>query len=163
MSSIVKIKKLYKDAKMPVKAHDGDSGFDLFVHTVWRWNREGQELELVNPVENVYTLYSNSSLLIRSGISIALPKGYEAQIRSRSGLALKNQLFVLNSPGTVDEPYRGEIGVVLYNAGETLFGFQVGDRIAQMVVKKVPEVVLLEVDDLDDTERGSGGYGSSGR
>lgn len=91
-----------------------------------------------------------------------LPSGYEAQVRSRSGLALKFGVAVLNSPGTIDEGYRGEIGVILANFGTETFLVERGDRIAQMVIAPCTRAVIEEVDVLDDTERGSGGFGSTG-
>lgn len=101
--------------------------------------------------------------LIPSGFAMALPAGYEAQVRPRSGLALKHGIGVLNSPGTIDADYRGEVGVILINHGDTDFHILRGDRIAQMVIAALPAVEFIEVNGLDDTERGSGGFGSSGR
>ncbi len=99
--------------------------------------------------------------LVKTGLRIELPQGYEAQIRSRSGLALKSGVFVLNAPGTIDSDYRGEVGVILANFGSQPFSVEVGDRIAQMVVQKV-ERVVWEVADLSVSERGDGGFGSTG-
>jgi len=101
--------------------------------------------------------------LIPTGFAMALPAGFEAQVRPRSGLALKHGISVLNSPGTVDADYRGEVGVILVNLGEHDFHIQRGDRIAQMVIAALPSVVFSEVQALDDTARGSGGFGSSGK
>jgi dUTP pyrophosphatase len=101
--------------------------------------------------------------LVPTGIAIALPTRFEAQIRPRSGLALKHGVTVLNSPGTVDADYRGEIGVILINHGEETFEISRGDRIAQMVIAPVTQGVWQEVDNLDETGRGAGGFGSSGR
>jgi len=101
--------------------------------------------------------------LVPSGFSMALPAGFEAQVRPRSGLALKHGIGVLNSPGTIDADYRGEVGVILINHGDMDFHIQRGDRIAQMVIAALPAVDFIEVTELDDTERGSGGFGSSGR
>jgi dUTP pyrophosphatase len=101
--------------------------------------------------------------LVPTGIAIALPARFEAQIRPRSGLALKHGVTVLNSPGTVDADYRGEIGVILINHGEETFEISRGDRIAQMVIAPVTQGVWREVDNLDETGRGAGGFGSSGR
>lgn len=102
-------------------------------------------------------------LMIPTGLAIALPIGYEAQIRPRSGLAAKHGITVLNSPGTVDADYRGEIKVVLINHGKAAFTIARGDRIAQMVVAPVLVVSLTQVEMLDATERGDNGYGSTGR
>jgi len=101
--------------------------------------------------------------LIPSGFTMALPAGFEAQVRLRSGLALKHGITVLNSPGTIDADYRGEVGVILINHGDTDFHILRGDRIAQMVIAALPNVAFVETGELDDTERGSGGFGSSGR
>jgi len=101
--------------------------------------------------------------LIPTGFAMALPAGFEAQVRPRSGLALKHGISVLNSPGTVDADYRGEVGVILVNHGEHDFHIQRGDRIAQMVIASLPPVAFAEVQTLDDTARGSGGFGSSGK
>lgn len=100
--------------------------------------------------------------LIPTGLKIALPAGYEAQIRPRSGLALKNGITCLNSPGTIDADYRGEVGIILVNHGWEAFRIQRGDRIAQMVIAPVTQAAWLEVDALDTTERGEGGFGSTG-
>ena len=97
-----------------------------------------------------------------TGLYIALPEGYEAQVRPRSGLALKHGITVLNSPGTIDSDYRGEIGVLLINLSDTPFVINAGERIAQMVVARHEQVELIEVEELDDTERGAGGYGHTG-
>ena len=102
-------------------------------------------------------------MLVPTGIRIALPFGYEAQVRPRSGLALKHGVTILNSPGTVDADYRGEVSVLLINHGGEDFHISRGDRIAQMVVARVEMVEFEEVDTLPDTLRGSGGYGSTGR
>ena len=101
--------------------------------------------------------------MIPSGFAIALPDGYEAQIRPRSGLAAKFGVTVLNAPGTVDADYRGEVKVMLINHGQAPFAVRRGDRIAQMVVAPVSRVVLIERETLDETQRGEGGHGSTGR
>lgn len=101
--------------------------------------------------------------LIPTGLCIALPQGYEAQIRPRSGLALKHGITVLNSPGTIDSDFRGEIGVVLINLSSVLFTIEPGERIAQMVIARHEQGEFIEVEELDETERGDGGYGSTGK
>ena len=100
--------------------------------------------------------------LIPTGIRIALPEGYEAQIRPRSGLALKKGITVLNAPGTIDADFRGEVGVILINLSQDDFVVSDGERIAQMVISKHEQAEWVEVEELDDTERGSGGYGHTG-
>lgn len=100
--------------------------------------------------------------LVSTGLFMALPKGYEAQVRPRSGMALKQGVTVLNSPGTIDADYRGEIGVILINLSDVEVKINDGDRIAQMVIGKYEQVVFDEVEKLDETERGSGGFGHTG-
>jgi dUTP pyrophosphatase len=101
--------------------------------------------------------------MVPTGLSIALPEGFEAQIRPRSGLAAKHGITCLNSPGTVDADYRGEVKVILINHGPEPFTIQRGERIAQMVVAPVTRAAWVEVEALDDTDRGAGGFGSTGR
>ena len=100
--------------------------------------------------------------LIKTGLSMEVPYGYEVQIRSRSGLANNNGVFVLNSPGTIDSDYRGEFGVILCNLGDRDFWVNIGDRIAQGVVVKIERALFDVVDTLEETERGTGGFGSTG-
>lgn len=107
-------------------------------------------------------LNPQSRMLIPTGLFVELPKGYEAQIRPRSGLALKHGITVLNSPGTIDADYRGEIKVLLINHGQEPFSIQNGERIAQMVIAQHATVQWQETESLTDTDRGSGGYGSTG-
>ena len=101
-------------------------------------------------------------VLVPTGLYMALPKGYEAQVRPRSGLALKHGISVLNTPGTIDADYRGEIGVILINLGQDDFLIHDGERIAQMVVAKYEQIDFLSVEVLNETERGAGGFGHSG-
>lgn len=112
--------------------------------------------------DEVISIAPGERVLIPTGLYIQLPYGYEAQIRPRSGLALKYGITVLNTPGTIDADYRGEIGVCLINHGNDTFDVHNGDRIAQIVFAKVDQVQLIEVDKLDDTERGIGGFGHTG-
>jgi dUTP pyrophosphatase len=100
--------------------------------------------------------------IIKTGLFISLPTGYEAQIRPRSGLSIKSGITVLNSPGTIDSDYRGEIGIILINLSDTNFEINTGDRIAQMVIAKHEQVLWTVTDKLDDSERGNKGYGSTG-
>ena len=109
------------------------------------------------------TLHVGETVLVATGFSIAIPEGYEAQIRPRSGLALKHGITLLNSPGTIDHDYRGEVKIILTNLGREPFEVQRGDRIAQMVIAKVERPRLDEVTELDETPRGAGGFGSTGR
>jgi len=112
--------------------------------------------------ENVI-IESGEKALIKTGFAMALPDNFEAQIRPRSGLALKHGITVLNSPGTIDADYRGEIGVILINHGKEAFRIQRGDRIAQMIIAPFVQANFQCVDTLDETERGEGGFGSSGK
>ena len=119
-------------------------------------------MDLRANLENPVVLKSFQRALIPTGLFMALPEGYEAQVRPRSGLALKHGITVLNTPGTIDADYRGEIGVILINLGQEDFVVNDGERIAQMVVAKYEQVELLAVEVLDETERGAGGFGHSG-
>jgi dUTP diphosphatase len=114
-------------------------------------------------INEVITLRSLERKLIPTGLYIELPEGYEAQMRPRSGLALNEGLGLLNSPGTIDADYRGEIGVILVNLSNEPVMIKDGDRICQMVINKVEQAEWIEVDTLDETERGAGGFGHTGK
>lgn len=131
---------------MPEYATEGSAGMDL-------------RADLPHPV----TLQSLDRLLIPTGLFIQLPDGYEAQVRPRSGMAIKHGITCLNSPGTVDSDYRGEIKVILANLGKEPQIINNGDRIAQMVIAKVEKAVLTKVEELNSTKRGDGGFGHSGK
>jgi len=133
------------DLPVPAKATPGSSGVDL-------------RACIGEPVE----LGPGERRLIPTGLSLALPPGYEAQVRPRSGLALETGLTMLNTPGTIDADYRGEIGVIAVNLGAAPVTIRRGDRIAQMVVQHVPDLELIEVKELPASRRGEGGFGSSG-
>ena len=139
----IKIRKIHPNAKLPEYAHPGKKKIDIY----------SVEESVIDP---------GSSKLIHTGIIIELPEGTEAQVRPRSGLALKHQLTVLNSPGTIDEGYRGEVGVILINHGKTAFLVEEGMKIAQMVIQPVLRVEVEEVDEMSDSSRGQGGFGSTG-
>ena len=124
---------------------------------------ESAGMDLRSNIKTDITLKPNQRAIVPTGIFIALPKGYEAQVRSRSGLAAKYGVTVLNSPGTIDADYRGEIGVILINLSENDFIIKNGDRIAQMVIAKHERAIWEECNDLSKTERGSGGFGSTGQ
>ena len=119
-------------------------------------------MDLRANIEDPITLRPLERRIVPTGLYIALPEGYEAQVRPRSGLALKHGITVLNSPGTIDSDYRGETGVLLINLSDTPFVINAGERIAQMVVARHEQAELIEVEELDDTERGAGGYGHTG-
>lgn len=127
----------------PIRAHKNDAGADL----------RAAYSTIIKPGERK---------LVGTGTFINIPAGWEGQVRSRSGLALKHGVFVLNSPGTIDHGYIGEIGVILYNSGEDDFHVSRGDRIAQLVIAKVELPEFIEVSSFEDTERGEGGFGSTG-
>lgn len=131
--------------KLPEYATSMSAGFDL-------------RANLEEPV----TLKAGDRILIGTGLFIALELGYEAQVRPRSGLALKKGITVLNAPGTIDADYRGEIGVILYNTSKEDFVIEPGERIAQMVIAKYEQISWEQVEVLDETERGDGGYGHTG-
>jgi len=119
-------------------------------------------LDLRANLEQPIILRPLDRCLVPTGLYMALPAGYEAQIRPRSGMALKNGITVLNSPGTIDADYRGEIGVILINLSDKDFTINDGDRICQMVIAQYEQARLTEVDNLDETTRGAGGFGHSG-
>ncbi len=139
----VMVKKLDNDAKIPNYAHNTDAGVDLY------------------SVKEI-TLKPMQRALVPTGIAIALPDGFEAQVRPKSGLALKYGITVLNTPGTIDQEYRGEIGVIVINLSDSEFKVEKGMKIAQMVFSKVEHVSFEETRILDKTERGEGGFGSTG-
>ncbi len=114
-------------------------------------------------IEEKLTLSPGERKLIKTGLFLEIPEGYEAQVRPRSGLALKNGITVLNSPGTIDADYRGEIGVILINHSSENFEINSGDRIAQLIFAKVEQAVWFETESLNETERGQGGFGSTGK
>jgi dUTP pyrophosphatase len=123
----------------------------------------GLDLLAAVPEDTPFVLVPGQHALIPTGLTIALPPGHEAQVRPRSGLAAKHGVTVLNSPGTVDADYRGEISVILINHGDTPFPIRRGERIAQMVIAPVVQVELVAVASLSETARGGGGFGSTGR
>jgi len=139
----VRFKRIHNDARIPFQAHEGDAGLDLF------------------SVEEK-TIKAGEAALIATGIQIELPKGTEAQVRPRSGLALNHSITVLNSPGTIDEGYRGEIKVILINHGKKDFKVEKQMKIAQMIIAPVLNVRIEEAEELSKSERGSGGFGSTG-
>lgn len=108
-------------------------------------------------------IWSNTTIMVKTGFAVAIPEGYEVQVRPRSGLAAKYNITIANTPGTIDSDYRGEICVLLHNLGDSVFEVARGDRIAQLVLAPVTQANVIEVDELDETERGAGGFGSTGR
>ncbi len=123
----------------------------------------GMDLRAAVPADAPLTMAPGARALVPTGLKIALEPGWEAQVRPRSGLALKHGVTCLNSPGTIDSDYRGEVGVILINHGAETFVIQRGERIAQLVIAAHAQAVIAEVDSLDETTRGAGGFGSTGR
>ena len=141
----VLIKRLSKQVSLPKYETIGSSGMDLSAN-----------------IHDNLTIEPGKTAIIPTGLALSIPKGYEDQIRPRSGLAAKNRISVLNTPGTIDADYRGEIKVILINHGNEPFKIEKGFRIAQIVICPVVKAQLVEVDDLNITERGDGGFGSTG-
>lgn len=139
----VKVKILHKDAQVPATANDGDVAFDLYAI---------EECDL-QPGER---------RAIRTGIAVEIPRGYEGQVRPRSGLAIKHGITVLNAPGTIDSGYRGEVRTIMVNHGTEPFKVEKGMRIGQLAIRAVPRVEMERTDELSDSERGKGGFGSTG-
>ena len=139
------IKRLSKDINLPKYETEGSSGLDL-------------SASLKTPIY----IEPGKTSIIPTGISVSIPKNFEIQIRPRSGLAAKKQISVLNTPGTIDSDYRGEIKVILINLGNETFTVEGGERIAQMVLCPVIKAKITEVQNLEETKRGSGGFGSTG-
>ena len=140
------IKKLHKNIILPEYKTDGSSGMDLMAN-----------------VEQTVKILPGEKKIISTGIMVAIPEQYEIQIRPRSGLAAKNGISVLNTPGTIDSDYRGEIKVILINLGKDTFEINKNDRIAQMIVCPIIKVELKEVESLPETVRGEGGFGSTNK
>ena len=139
------IKRLSKDVTLPKYETKGSSGLDLAANT-----------------DKQIKILPGKSEIIPTGLAVAIPKNFEIQIRPRSGLAAKNQISVLNTPGTIDADYRGELKVILINLSDKVFVVEKGSRIAQMVLCPIVKATLKEVTELENTERGSGGFGSTG-
>lgn len=139
----LRFKRIHPDAVLPAYAHPSDAGMD------------------VRSVDDL-TIAPGKRALVHTGLVMLLPPMYEAQVRPRSGLALKSGITVLNTPGTIDSGYRGEVGVILMNLGEGPFQVKKGDKIAQIVIAPVTQPEIVECDAIDETDRGAGGFGSTG-
>ena len=140
------VKKIYKNIKLPAYKTSGSSGMDLLAY-----------------IKKKITINPNKTAIVPTGIALAIPKNYEIQIRPRSGLAANKGISVLNTPGTIDSDYRGEIKIILINLSKKLFIVESGDRIAQMILCPVAKGKLQEVKNLPKTQRGKGGFGSTGK
>ena len=147
----VEFKKLYQDSKLPKKAHDTDAGFDLHAYTANEF------------LGGVVDIWPNQRVLVKTGFALSIPVGFEGQVRPRSGLALKNGITIVNSPGTIDAGFFSEVGVILLNTSTELFRILHGDRIAQLVIQKLPEIEVVEVQEFStQSERNLNGFGSTG-
>ena len=141
----ITVQRLDKDIKMPAYAHEGDAGVDLYS-------------------SGAFNLKPGDRVLVPTGLKMAIPHGYEGQVRPKSGLAFKHGITVLNTPGTVDAPYRGEVGVIVINHDpKTAYEIKKGEKIAQMVFNKIEYAAFTEAGELTATSRGEGGYGSTGK
>ena len=140
----IRIKKIRDNAVTPRYEHDGDAGMDLYA----------VEDSILRPGQRK---------LIPTGFQVEVPKGHEMQIRPKSGLALKHGITVLNTPGTVDSCYRGEVGVIILNTSDRDYEVNAGEKVAQAVIARVEKAVVEEVEELTETQRGAGGFGSTGR
>ena len=140
----LKFKRIHPDAVLPAYAHPSDAGMDI---------RSVADM----------TVPARGRALVPTGLVVLLPPLYEAQVRPRSGVALKHGITVLNTPGTIDSGYRGEIGVILFNSSDVDFQVKKGDRVAQVVIAPVTQPVIEEAQEIDETDRGAGGFGSTGK
>jgi dUTP pyrophosphatase len=140
----VKVEKINNLAVLPKYAHEGDAGFDLYS-------------------TDCGSLKPGETKVFGTGLKMEIPKGYAVAIRPRSGMSLKTSLRITNAPGTIDSIYRGEVGIILQNTGKKTLHIDIGDRIAQGVLEKIPTASFIAVDDLSETERGEGGFGSTGK
>jgi dUTP pyrophosphatase len=143
MTVEIRVKRLNPDAEIPKAAKKGDVAFDLY--------------SVID-----YEIKPGERYAVPTGIAVEIPIGYEGQVRPRSGLALKDGITVLNTPGTIDSGYRGEVKTIMINQGDISFQITKGMRISQLAIRPVPEVTFIEVDKLSGTDRGEGGFGSTG-
>jgi dUTP pyrophosphatase len=146
LSTTVKFRKLHDDVQLPERKSEEAAGMDLYAYLP----------------DGKIGIPPGERKIVPTGFQMQMDSGYEAQIRPRSGLAIKQGITVVNSPGTIDSDYRGEVKVGLINMGNTTYILEPGTRIAQMVIQAVPRVSVLEVEELDETVRGEGGFGSTG-
>ncbi|MGA2299006.1 MAG: dUTP diphosphatase [FCB group bacterium] len=143
--SITRLNKEFDDLPLPKYATEGSAGMDIFA-----------------AINESVTIVPGGIVLVPTSLAIALEQGFECQVRSRSGLAIKNGVFALNAPGTIDSDYRGEIKIILANFGKEPFVIERGDRIAQLVIARYEKADWVKTDKLPDTNRGAGGFGSTG-
>lgn len=153
------VKKLFPDAELPFRANPTDSGLDVFVHHFEQYVPQADRL----PMDLDYVrLDPGQRAFIATGLSVAVAPGFEVQVRPRSGNALKRGLTVLNTPGTIDSSYRGPVNIIIINLSNEPQVIKKGEKIAQLVVAPVCLVPVVEVENLDQTDRGEGGFGSTG-
>ena len=138
----VKVQKIHEDAVIPEYAHVTDAGADIYA------------------IEDM-AVKPHTTVLVRTGLKVAIPTGYEIQIRPRSGMSLKTTMRIANTPGTIDAGYRGEVCVIMENTGNLTYNISKGDKVAQMVITPVPMINWIETNELDNTDRGEGGFGST--
>ena len=167
----VKIERMYPDVVVPMYKHPDDSGMDVRAYFSDEWMKKNSFEKEANDLkieDRAFTLDEGGRVIIATGIRVAIPSGYEIQVRPRSGMAIKQGLTVLNTPGTVDAGYRGELGIIVYNTNVVNMWksgkvtIKHGDRIAQIVLQRVPQIEWVEVDSVDNSQRGEGGFGSTG-
>lgn len=147
LSTMVKLKRLHPDAQLPERKSEHAAGMDLYAYLP----------------DGPVGIPPGERKLVPCGFAMELSPGYEAQVRPRSGLSIKQGITVVNTPGTIDADYRGEVMVALHNVSNRTFILENGERIAQMVVSVLPRITVLEVEELSETERGEGGFGSTGQ
>jgi dUTP pyrophosphatase len=156
---VLEVKRLFDDAILPHKGSDRSAGYDLHAHS-YAFIVDGKVEETVKLDDDVLIIPANSRCLVKTGIAVGVPEGCYGRVAPRSGLALKKGIDI--GAGVIDEDYRGEVGAILFNLNSEPFEVKKGDRIAQLVCERIVYPELEEVDDLDDTERGVGAFGSTG-
>lgn len=158
----LKIKKLYKDSLIPIKANPTDSGFDVFIHHFEKtFTKDGVYYPTPNTDITGVRLKPGDRALAMTGIAVSINPGFEIQIRPRSGKALEFGLSIVNTPGTIDAGFRNEIGVILINLGHDDYTLKIGDKVAQIVVCPIELPEIIEVEDLETTDRWMSGFGST--
>ena len=162
MVKTVELKKMYKDVVVPEYAKEGDAGMDIRAYLTVDSVKDVMGLSKSTDGIDYLLLRAGERKIIPTGLKVAIPVGYEIQVRPRSGMAFKMGVTVLNSPGTIDSGYRGEIGVIAYNASDDAVKIEHGERVAQIVLNKVPSIEWDIVEELDASVRGEGGFGSTG-
>lgn len=159
----MKVKKLREEARPLAYAHQGDSGLDVFACSIKRLNKEKKPEELLDDmIASTWIIQPGETVLLCTGWAVSVPEGAEVQARPTSGNGLKTKMRIPNAPGTIDSIYRGEVGIELENTGKEPFELKRQAKVAQLVVCPVFEAIIEEVEELDETDRGAEGYGSTG-